>query len=336
MFWSCAWGATTITFPVKEAAISGGRTQPYWLDNTHVLFRGFTGVEPGPGLQIGPGKEVRLLNEGYYVWDIEHDTMKKDVRFEHAYPECINGQTGAAILRYSLDRKDWKRQAFVDGKEIPLPAQSWVNPISCRVSTAKPAWVVAYSEQKRAIVPLLDEHGYLDRGEYGEDRQKNFPLLYYRSGSDQAISLGIGSQEVVPNIIYYPFVDAYLLRGDRSTPDAPPLWLLQSNGKLEQIFSPQGKGWAQIGWTHFFLTKRGLFFISRSHPGLGEVGKAGLYHVQGENLTRILAYVVDWGTVSPDGCKLAFIKDRWDASLRGDERYRLQVMDLCEGGNHVN
>ena len=312
-----------MTFPVKEAAISAEDTpfSLYWLDNTHVLFRGFTGAERGPG------KEVRLLDLGFYVWDIEHDTVTKDARFEHGGPVCINGHTKSYILSYSLDGKTSKRRAFVGGQEISLSDQVWVNPISCRASTTEPPWVV----KGRAIRPLLEEHGYLDRGIFGEDRRSKLPILYYRTGVTQPISLGLQSRHVEPLVTYYPFADAYLIKGEQTTPDAPPLWLLHPDGTLEQIFSPEGKAWAQIGWTQFLLTKRGLFFISRRHPGLGDIGQAGLYSVQGTKASRVLETVMSWAIVSPDGCKLAFIKDRWDPNLRADERYRLQVIDVCQG-----
>lgn len=323
--WSCAWGATAMTFPVKEAAISADDRQPYWLDNTHVLFLGFTGRE------FGPGTEIRLLNHGYYVWDIERDTVEKDPRFEHASPECINGHTKSYVVRYSADGKSSKRRAFVGGEEVTLPEGVWIHPISCRPATTHPPLWVVNGHTSTSKVPLLDEHGYIDRGVDGEDRRSKLPMLYYRTDATQPISLGLESRYVNPSITYYPFMDAYLLRGDRSTPDAPPLWLLHPSGKLEQIFSPDGKPWAQIGWTQFLLTKGGLYFISRSHPGLGNVGKAGLYQIQVENVARILPYVVDWGIVSPDGCKLAFIKNPWGPNLR-DPRYRVQVMNVCIGG----
>jgi hypothetical protein len=328
--WACAWGAPIMTVSIKEADFTAHDQQPMWLDNTHVLFYGYTGSE---GVS---GKDFHFLNEGWYVWDIDRGTVSKDARFEQAHPECINGQTKSYIVSHSPDGKRSQRRAFVDEEEVPLLKGIWIHPISCRPATTQPPPWVVNGHTSTSKVPLLDEHGYIDRGVDGEDRRSKLPMLYYRTGATQPISLGLESRYVDPNITYYPFVDAYLLRGDRSTQDASPLWLLHPNGRLEQIFSPEGKPWAQIGWTQFLLTKGGLYFISRSHPGLGNVGEAGLYRVQGESIARILPYVVDWGIVSPDGCKLAFIRDRWDANLPGHERYRVQVMNVCEGGANVN
>jgi hypothetical protein len=333
--WSCAWGAKAMTFPVKEAAISADRTQPYWLDNTHVLFHGFTGVERGPGVQIGPGKEVRLLNHGFYVWDIERDTVSKDARFEHAAPECINGQTKSYILSYSLDGKTSQRQAFVNGEEVPLPDRVWVNPISCRALTTQPPWILD-GHTSSSKVPLLEEHGYIDRGIDGQDRRKNFPLLYHRPGTEQPIPLGIGSQQVEPAIIYYSFADVYLLRGSRSTEGAPSSWVLHPNGTLDQLLSLEGKAWARREWTQFHLTKRGLIFVSPRAREVGDFGEAGLYMLEGQSPTRIVKTLVIWSAVSPDGCKLAMTVDRWDPNLPGHDRSRLQIIDVCMGGNDVH
>ena len=338
MFWSCAWGATTMTSPVKEAAISADDKRPYWLDNTHVLFVGFTGRE------YGPGTEVRLLNHGYYVWDIERDTITKDARFEHVHPECINGQTMSYVLRHSTDGKTSKRQAFVNGEEVALPDRVWVNPISCHALATQPPWIVD-GHTSSSKVPLLEEHGYIDRGPDGEDRRSKLPMLYYRTGTTEPISLGLESRRVEPRVTYYPFVDAYLLEGAQGTYDAPPLWLLYPNGTLEQIFSPEGKPWAKsqssvreekFTWASFHLTKRGLFFVEKGLPGAGELGNAGGYFLRDDTPQRVVRGVLSWGAVSPDGCKLVFSTNKWEKHIPVEDRFKLQLVDVCQGGSDVN
>jgi len=335
--WSSSWGATAMTDTVKvsESPISADDKQPFWLDNSHLLFLGFTGRERGSGT------EVRLLNHGYYVWDIEQNTVKKDARFEHAHPECINAQTKAYVIRYAPDGKSWKRRAFVDGQEVPLPDQSWVNPFSCRVSTSEPSWVV----KGRATWPLLEEHGYLDRGPYGEDSRSKEPILYYRTGVTKSISLGIETWRINPFVTYYPFANAYLLREWKSTSDAYSLWLLYPDGRVEQIFNPEGKAWTRsqgagrketFSWAPFHLTKRGVFLVEASVPKEDGSEKAGGYIVDGEIPRRVVQGHLSWGTVSPDGCKLAFFARKWGEHVPEDQRFKLQVIDVCQGGGHVN
>lgn len=317
-----------MTYPIMEAAIAADDRQPFWLDNSHVLFRGFADVERNTG------KVSRLINPGYYVWDIEHDIVMKDARFEHAHPECINGQTRSYVLRYSQDGKSSKRQFFVNGEEVVLLDPVWVNPRSCRASTTAPPWIVD-GHTSSSKVPLLEEHGYIDRGPDGEDRRSKLPMLYYRSGSTEPISLGLESRYIEPRVTYYPFVDAYLLQGDRSTFNAPPLWLLHPNGTVEQIFNPEGKAWAKQSWSWLLLTKQGPVVASLLPDG-PHSADAGLYLWEGGVLTRVREGFFSWGTVSPDGCKLAFSANKRGKDVPFEDHFKLQILDVCRGGSDVN
>ena len=331
---ACAGGAPVL--PVRESPISADDRQPYWLDNTHVLFAGFTGRE------FGSGTEIRLLNHGYYVWDLDQNTVTRDARFEHARPECINGLTKSYVIAYAPDGKTWKRRAFVDGQEIALPDRSWVNPFSCRVSTTEPLWVV----KGRATRPLLEEHGYLDRGEYGEDSRSKESIRYYRDGVTEPIALGLEGWRVEPLVTYYHFADAYLLKEVPTDAYAPPpLWLLHPNGTLDKIFSPEGKVWAgsqgaghkeQFSWSSPYVTKRGLFFVETSMPKVDGSEKAGGYILDGDTPRRVVRGFLSWGTVSPDGCRLAFSTNKRQQHIPDEQRFKLQVIDVCQGGGHVN
>lgn len=332
---ACAGGGSQV-LPVKEADFGVRDQQPFWLDNTHVLFRGYTGSE---GVL---GKDFRYLNEAWYVWDIEGGTVSKDTQFEGAGPECINGHTKSYVLRYPTDNETPKRQAFVNGQKNTLPDRTWLNPISCRLSSTEPSWVV----KGRATRPLLEEHGYLDRGEFGEDRHSKDPILYYRVGITEPISLGLEASRVEPLVTYYPFASAYLLEGVPTDGYAPPpLWLLHPEGRLDQIFSPKGKAWAEspvagrkerFSWGPFHLTKRAFFIVETSVPKVDGSEKAGGYLLDGDTPRRVVQGSLRWGTVSPDGCKIAFITRRWRGNGPEEKRAKLQVIDVCHGGDYVN
>jgi hypothetical protein len=330
--WSCAWGATSMPYPIKqapikEATISAEKRDIAWLDNTHVLFRGFTGVEPGPGVQIAGGKEVRMLNEGAYVWDITAGTWAREARFDYVGSICVLGEY-RSYTAPTEDNKSSKRRAFESGKEIALPERFWYNPQSCRAHPTRPPWDI----DGRATVPLLEEHGYLDRGVKGQDQIKNFPLLYYRTGSTQPLPLELGSKQVDPHIRYYPFLDAYLLEGQRGPLWAPPLWVLHSDGAVEQVFNPEGQAWAKQDWPWLELTKRGPVFASLDPRGPHHSADAGLYLWADGVLTRVAEGFFTMHAVSPEGCKLAVIKSRPERPLPVEKLYRLQIIDLCQGG----
>jgi hypothetical protein len=323
---SCAGGSPVL--PVKEADFSVRNQQPFWLDNTHVLFYGYTGSE---GV---PGKDFHYLNEGLYVWDIERGTVTKDARFEHAHPECINGQTRSYVLRSSSDGKTSKRRAYINGDEVPLPDRVWVNPVSCHALTTLPPWVLD-GHTSSSKVPLHEEHGYIDRGPDGEDRRSKLPMLYYRTGATEPMSLGLESRRVDPLVTYYPFADAYLLRGERGTYNAPPLWFLHPTGTVEQIFNPDGKAWAKQSWAWLVLTKRGPVFASL-HAAGPHSSEAGLYLWDGSVLTPLRQGFFSWGVVSPDGCQLAFSAHNRGKDVSSENRFKLKIVDVCQGGNHGN
>jgi hypothetical protein len=197
----------------------------------------------------------------------------------------------------------------------------------------------------RATRPLLEEHGYLDRGEFGEDSRSKEPILYYRTAVAEPISLGLENREIDPWVNYYSFADAYLLHGMMGAADIPSLWLLHPNGTLKQIFSPKGKAWAesqvaghkkQFSWSSSYVTKRGLFFVETSLPKVDGSEKAGGYILDGDTPRRVIRGSLSWGMVSPDGCKIAFFTRRWQADVPEEKRFKLQIVDVCQGGNRVN
>ena len=198
-----------------------------------------------------------------------------------------------------------------------------------------PPWVVN-SHTSTSKVPLKEEHGYLDRGIDGEDTIKNFPIVYHRTGIAEPIPLGLGSQQVEPNVTYLPFAGAYLLEGHRSNvAEAYPLWLLFPDGKLQQIFDPKGITWGKHSRALQVVTKRGIVFLKWTVTR-ERVGESGLYFGENGTLTRVVEGAFDWPAVSPDGCRLAVIKRRPGDTIRYEERYLAQAIDICQGGPDVH
>ena len=323
--WSCAWGATTMNNATKESSIAASDRQVSWLDNTHVVFHGFTGGEGSPG------HESPLTNRGTYVWDLDRGTVTREPRFDRASLICSR-EPYLSYIEHTEDMKSSKRRAYEKGKEIALPEKFWFNPMNCRTYATQPPWML----EGRAMVPLLEEHGYIDRGPKGQDQIKHFPLLYYHPGAAQPIPLGLGSQDIeVGTIKYAPFLDAYVLEGSLARNSARPLWLLHPNGTVEQIFTPEGKTWADLSWPWLELTQRGPVFASL-HPRGPHSADAGLYLWAGDVLMHVADGFFTMHAISPDGCKLAAIKSRPERPLPTAELHRLQIIDICNGGNDVH
>lgn len=202
-YWSCAWGATTMTVPIKEADFSAEDASPRWLDNTHVVFWGYPATEDPP----------HDRSHRDYVWDYNRGIVTKDPRFEHGSPRYINTQTRSYIIDRTL---------FLNGEQIEIPNGVWINPMSGRpAATQPPPWVVD-GHTSPSKIPLLEEHGYLDRGKEGLDVFEDSPLLYYRPEAAKPISLGLMGRQIEPQVRYAPFAGAYLLSGFGGHLAVPP------------------------------------------------------------------------------------------------------------------
>jgi len=314
--------------PIKEATIGAEKIEIAWLDNTHVIFHGFTGGEGSPD------HESPLANRGTYVWDHDRGIATREPRFDRADPPICSRGPYLSYIEHTEDLKSAKRRAFENGQEIilPEPGKFWFNPMSCRTYTTKPPWIV----EGRAIEPLLEEHGYIDRGVKDQERRTNFPLLYYRPGAAEPLPLGLGSQQVDWTVRYALFLDAYLVKGWSGSLQAPPLWLLHPSGTIEQIFNPEGQDWAKQSWSWLELTKRGPVFASLLPRSKRHTADAGLYLWAGGVLTRVAEGYFTEFAVSPDGCKLAVIQSRRERPLPTAKLHRLQIIDLCQGGQAVH
>jgi hypothetical protein len=138
---------------------------------------------------------------------------------------------------------------------------------------------------------------------------------------------------------YAEFADAYLLKGEQRTSDAVPVWQLSAEGTLAKLLDPKGNDWERMGWGGTHLTKKGLFLVG-GRAGYDTVGTAGAYVLVKDRPQRLIAGLVWNESVSPDGCKVAFVHvlhsqagaDSFRALLAGKPGTRtLKMIDLCKG-----
>jgi hypothetical protein len=316
MLSSCAWNSQSMTLPIKEAPISSdGSGPPRWLDNHHVMFR---------GLVAG-----KTAEQQFYVWDLYKGTVMRDPRFPNGYP-FVHPDTGT-ITYGGIGYEN-----FEDREGRPVTAGQpgiWVNQITgTAAATQPPPWIVD-GHTSTSKVPLKEEDGYLDRGIDLQDTRKDFPIVYHRSGVAEPIPLGLRSQQVEPDTKYYSFANGYLLKGTHPRAEAPRLWLLHPDGRIAQLFDPDGKTWVKKSWSWVMLTKRGPIFVLMNIQDGGDQEKdSGLYLWENGTLTVLGLGVFDSGDISPDGCRIAVVRHHMKRSLRFEERYRIQAIDVCHGG----
>jgi hypothetical protein len=316
-------------YPILDSKFPAAEAKLGWIDNERVIFQGYELGKFG----TKRSKDGHLFDiTRLFVWNTTTNTVIKHASMEGLTTLCVHsGEVTFAREGMLVTGKL--------GKEVrtTFPKKNWFNPNSCRYYTERPYW----SEEGRIGrgIPLLEQHGYVDFGEQSMDPVKSRPLVLYPPGSKNGVTLPLKSDQVDVPPLYVDFVDAYLLRAIQHTSDAAPVWLLKPDGAVTQILEPRGESWERMGWAHSFLTKKGLFLVG-GQAGYDTVGTAGAYLLRNNHPQRLIGGLVWSESVSPDGCKVAFVHvphsqagaDSFHALQTGKPGARtLKMINLCKG-----
>lgn len=323
-------------YPVLDSGVwADAQHDPYlfWIDNDRVLFKNAE----------FPNK--RKAYQGRFnlaVWDTQTNKVTPHTDYAQGVRACYADGYLSYVLYDDRVVKNYAEQlakkriryfAGSFGKEQPLavPAQQIpvLNEFSCRFITDLNHPVY---RKDRLIKPLKEGHGYLDYGLWSDTREikQKKPFLYYQMGKDKAHELSITQDNVLLQISYYPFKNAYYLHRFVNGPWSPQFeksWWLYPNGKIEEVPIPQGiwKG-PSVG---FFQTKIGTFVIygtfKRAKEKTGfryEIGDSGGYLVNGAGeIVKVIPGYIKSLAISPDGCKAAIVHyEHPDATLAADPR----------------
>lgn len=323
-------------YPVLDSKFPAAEAKLGWLDNERVMFHGY---DIRKMTQPGPGEGHPTAAEGLFIWDTGKDTVTKYWEIDGPTSLCVYHDTIAFGQRIKGEDKSWTRVVGKVGQEqsVRSTGTDWVNPVSCAYSKERPPEVTG----RRILRHLREDHGYLDFGSTTKlGLLETAKVLYYRPAEKEPLSLPLTTKRVLNLFDYVEFENAYLLRGRATTPDAVPLWLLRPDGTVTQFLEPKGEAWERNGWTGYVLTRKGVFLISRTADGYAAAGKSGGYLWDGSNPKRLIVGLLDHVTVSPNGCKLAFVHilhsqagadsvKALRASKSGSRT--LQMIDLCKG-----
>lgn len=316
-------------FPAAEATLG-------WIDNERVMFHGY---DVGKMTQPGPGDGHPTAAEGLFIWDAGKGTVTKYWDIDRPVPLCLF--QGQIFFSKKLKKKEdsWLLVSGPLGEEKQKTVSGGVsvNGHSCRVSAQRPSWM---KEDKHRRLRLLEEHGYLDFGISSRaDPSKASPVMFYQSGKKHAIQLPFTGEQIRLHVAYFEFDDSYLLEGQMQTTYAAPIWKLKPDGTTTKILEPSGEPWERLGWGQYNLTKKGLFLAGGS--GLyDQVGTTGGYLFSGGKPARLITGLTRNISVSPDGCKVAFVHVLH--SLAGAESFKalrqgkpgtrtLKMIELCAG-----
>jgi hypothetical protein len=323
-------------YPVLDSKFPAAEAKLGWLDNERVIFHGY---EVGKVGQPSPDDGHPMAETGLFIWDTGKDTVTKYWDIDGPVPLCVF--RGQVFFSKKLKGKEnaWLVVSGPLGKEEQRTVSGGVsvNGHSCRVSDQKPSWM---KEDKHRRLRLLEEHGYLDFGIPSRaDPSKASPILLYQPNKEHGLQLPFTGEQVRLHAIYFEFANAYLLEGQRETTYAGPIWLLKPDGTVTKVLEPTGKAWERMGWGHFNLTKKGLF-LTGGRGDYASAGTTGGYLLREGKPGRVIAGFVRNATVSPDGCRVAFVHvlhsqagaDSAKALREGKPGTRtLKMIDLCKG-----
>ena len=349
LFSSVSYGADAIEVNAYVSPAYAPNQSIYWVNDDTIIFHGTPIAQDGKAKKGGWLLEYKLstgqLTEKGRIGSLCFDNGY--VRYWRPSPETAD-----------LSLTQQKAEVFYGpyGKESQMifpEQQKSTSSVSRRTWDCKfenEALPISDGLTGKDIYRLRPEHGYLEYEKFQPDWRvtERYPVRLHRPGAtpEQAIALpDVFTKRVsfgyrinaIPR--YYAYKQAYLLHTDyfRSPMRAgemATLWWLYPDGRVEEIVNyTLGEGWPETDPGDFVPTKNGLY-LSGYEPNAAYkgIGKSGIYRFkEGSAPERILSGRVGMMTLSPDGCKLAFVNDDRFWVLPSKKQHNLQVINICEG-----
>lgn len=342
---ACAGLPLAAEFIVKNSEIQvRGGIRIYWINNDEVLFGGPTG-------------ETRKREDGFIeminrvsVWNIRTNEIRR------------YGELAGSLCYYEGYVVFWEREVLSNrlwinygklGETTRLergPSQGEFDPATCRPVKevqARPEWTKGL-----AVRWLRPEHGLLVLGSSDpKEALKNTPIRYCPGGEKARCMDTLLKRRESKGFEWTPFKGAYFVSSEYFYEDSRhpaggytrspwplnqlrPVWWLFPDGSIETILLPSGP-WREGGSIAFLPTVEGVFVQSHNLSKTG-LGNAGAYLVHGEKITKLASAYVESPSVSPDGCRVAYVHDPYDRFPREKRlsQITLRVVEFCQGGSH--
>jgi hypothetical protein len=343
-----ACAESKLPYFVQDTALHAERGIEFvWIDDHRLRFYGYREA------QIIAGdihNRHRNIGSGYYIWDTKANEIVTDPSLEGAMKLCVRGDYSTFLRKSPSDGKSLlvtrdKGQETVS----PLVNVEWFNRFSCRYYRDKPEWII----ENHITLPLLDGHGFLDWfPSEGPNYIRNQPLLFHPNSSLDPIALPIGTREVWRiDVRYASFRNAYFLHPikyiDPQTGNEEPIgpwpegkpvtvWWLVPDGTITTETIPYMR-FMRGGSRDYFPTKAGIFIYTHKTNGLGKPGDAGGYLARNGLVTKLITGLLESVSVSPDGCRVAFVHDPYDTVHGIDRlnRINVKVINFCGEAPHA-
>jgi len=281
--------------------------KPFWLDNDRVIFYGIDVSKPRLALETWSDTEANRLGVGrggfvggFHIWNVR--TGK--VEFYRAGIARICVEDGVVSFVRLRTREDEAATAWRGPLTQEKQLASSPEELLAQVPLFEVPCVWPNSLGQRSVRPLRDDFGTLVYGmETREERDR--PVLFYPIKGDQAISLPIKRSEFSPSLVrYIPWEGRYLIQESVSSSETQArAWYLERDGKTPFPRIPI----SGLTSVHYFPIKGGVLVTAvpklKGRPGYGS---STTYLLKGDTIEE-LGPVLGFPTVSPDGCRGAFV-----------------------------
>jgi hypothetical protein len=289
--------------------------KPFWLDNNRVIFRGVDvskgRISTPPDLPLPQVTAMGIENGfsvGYYIWDVDRSAVS--LYKQGVWALCVED----GIVHYVKFSSTpggaptfWRGPLGQEEKLPDSPRPRAYPPIS---GTESPCFERRFTQAEyaaRGIRELRPEFGRLESPRDGKYHDK--PVLYFRTGSDRPIELPIERGEFSRSHVFYMgWDDRYLIHEPvYSSERMVSAWYLDRNGST----TPIRIGRADLASVRYVPTRIGLLVRAEPKDGRHPRFRKGFtYLLRDSTLTQVLPYYLESVTISPDGCRGAFVSTR--------------------------
>lgn len=291
-----------------------------WLDNTRVFFRGYDQNRIREA-----GQPIHTNQFSFHIWNVRSSRLTHVDRKMSSLLCVAEGKVAFYAPNPEKPSDDWvlfvgkygsEKNTRVTRQEVNS-RQAWLNPLSCEIHKTEPPWVrlaPTYDDVKflAATKPMKEEHGFIHVAPGGTNsgvKQGAYEVILYRAADGKKITLFQHSDDnargVALRLTYVPFIDKYLLAGTTKLvgEGIAPAWLISPSGNVDAIAPTRVP---TPGADSYLPTKIGLLYPYVRTSNRLDTTVNGLWLIRGRQIQRIVVGMVRGGTVSPDGCRVAF------------------------------
>jgi hypothetical protein len=313
-----------------------------WIDDEQVLF---TAVKLGTYLcdvkdSLHCGGRGHLL--AVSVWDVRQNkvTTYKDRILSDV---CIHNGYISYKAREHLSEQEGSVFAGKFGFEKKLGLMSeykYNNPTSCRYY--RQPWLPPEARGRR-ISFLLEEHGFVDFGPSDPAKLtpegRNAPPILRSLDGKKAIPLDIEKRYRMNGWLrftYLPFSNEYFAQGDTTNiSEIVPAFFVSRTGVVRKVDVPDGAWKGPM----YHAVRPGLFISTWNRRDKDFPNASGGYLLTSGKVVTVVAGALRSPSVSPNGCKVAFIyasspdaiSDGYRAWRTGKPGNTIRMIDVCEG-----